>query len=158
MNKTKSILIIDDEKDLCELIRLILKDQNYKVVCAFSLEEGKRKWTRLEPTVILLDQNLPDGSGLGFVEQNPSLRLTSKIIMITADTRPETKIRAEIAQIDHFIQKPFSLKLIRELLQEIIFAYDKVSAPMKAVSDSSKSSLKPGLAEQRVRRNGLIMP
>jgi DNA-binding response OmpR family regulator len=134
MKKRKSILIIDDETDLCELIRLILKDQNYKVSCAFSLEEGKKKWTKLEPAVILLDQNLPDGSGLSLVELNPSLLLNSRVIMITADSRPETKNRAEMARIDHFIQKPFSLKLIRELLKEIIFAFDKVSAPMKALS------------------------
>src|SRR5438046_1130410 len=132
MKKRKSILIIDDEKDLCELIRLILKDQNYKVISAFSLEEGKKKWTKLEPVVILLDQNLPDGSGLGLVEHNPSLLLNSKVIMITADTRPATRIRAEVAHIDHFIQKPFSLKLIRELLHQIIFAFDKVPAPAKA--------------------------
>ena len=135
MMKTETILIIDDERDLCDLIQLILKDQNYKVVCAFSLEEGKRKWTKLEPAVILLDQNLPDGSGLGLVEHNPSLLLTSKVIMITADTRPETKIRAEKAKIDHLIQKPFSLKLIRELLKEIIFTYDKISVPWKAVGN-----------------------
>ncbi|HET7003048.1 MAG TPA: response regulator [Puia sp.] len=133
--KTKSILIIDDEKDLCELIRLILKDQNYKVVCAFSLAEGKRKWSRMKPAVILLDQNLPDGSGLGFVEQNPSFLLNSKVIMITADTRPDIKIRAEIARIDHFIQKPFSLKLIRELLKEIYFAFDTLTIPVKAVGN-----------------------
>ncbi|MEJ0081699.1 MAG: response regulator [Puia sp.] len=131
MENIQTILIIDDERDLCQLIRLILKDQNYKIVCAFSLEEGKRKWTNLEPTVILLDQNLPDGSGLGLVERNPYLLSTSKVIMITADTRPDTKIRAEMAQIDHFIQKPFSLKVIRELLYEIISA----SVPMKVVGN-----------------------
>src|SRR5579864_4997718 len=89
MKKTQTILIIDDEKDLCELIRLILKDQDYKVVCAFSLKEGNRKWENLKPAVVLLDQNLPDGSGLGLVEHNPSLLSIGKVIMITADTRPD---------------------------------------------------------------------
>jgi two-component system KDP operon response regulator KdpE len=135
MKKKQTILIIDDERDLCQLIRLILNDQNYKIVCAFSVEEGKRKWANLEPTVILLDQNLPDGSGLDLVEHNPYLLSNSKVIMITADTRPDTKIRAEMAQIDHFIQKPFSLKLIRELLQEIISACNKISVPLKAVGN-----------------------
>jgi DNA-binding response OmpR family regulator len=131
MENTQTILIIDDEKDLCQLVRLILKDQDYKVDCAFSLKEGKRKWVNLEPTVILLDQNLPDGSGLDLVEHNPYLLSSSKVIMITADTRPSTKTRAEMAQIDHFIQKPFSLKLIRELLQEIFSAYKRILVPMK---------------------------
>ena len=112
-------MIIDDEKDLCELVRLILEDKNYRVESAFSLKEGKKKWINDEPPIVLLDQNLPDGSGLDLIEKDPSLLSTSKVIMITADTMPATTKRAEAAQIDYFIQKPFSLKLIRELVEEI---------------------------------------
>lgn len=126
MKKAQKILIIDDEKDLCELIQLILKDQKYKIDYAFSLKEGKRKWVTQLPPIVLLDQNLPDGSALDLIEHDPSLLLTSKVIMITADTLPSTKTRAEAARIDYFIQKPFSLKLIRELVHEIISVYDDI--------------------------------
>src|SRR5450755_891428 len=120
MKKRQKILIIDDEKDLCELIQLILKDENFKIDCAFSLKDGKRKWRDLMHPIVLLDQNLPDGLGLDLIECNPTLLYKSKVIMITADTQPATKAMAIAAGIEHFIQKPFSLKLIRDLVHEII--------------------------------------
>ena len=139
MKKTQTILIIDDKRDLGGLIRVVLKDQNYKVVCAFSLREGKRKWMDLKPDVILLGRDLRDGSGFSLVERNPSLLATGKVIMITADTTPDTKIRAEMAGIDHFIQKPFSLKLIRELVQEIISESDIIPVMIKTVDNRKKT-------------------
>lgn len=114
------ILIIDDEKELCVLIQLILKDLNYKIDCAYTVKEGKKKWIDKHPPIVLLDYNLPDGSGLDLIDQEPSLLAESKVIMITADALPSTKTRASAAGIEHFIQKPFSLKLIRELVHEII--------------------------------------
>jgi DNA-binding response OmpR family regulator len=124
MNKGPRILIIDDEKELCELIQLILKDENYKIDCAYTLKEGKKKWISLLPPIVLLDYNLPDGSGLDLIEQNPSLLFTSKVILISGDGHELTKIRAEAAGIEFFIQKPFSLKLIRELVHEIILVHN----------------------------------
>ena len=48
------------------------------------------------------------------------------IILVTADTRQKTKAGAMSIGIDYFIQKPFSLKLIRELLQEIIDVHEDI--------------------------------
>jgi DNA-binding response OmpR family regulator len=120
----QKILIIDDEKDLCDLVQLIFKDENFEIDYAVSLKEGKMKWMDESPPIVLLDQNLPDGAGLELIESDPTLLQNSKVIMITADTSPDTKIRAMAAGTEYFIQKPFSLKLIREMVQEIISVYD----------------------------------
>jgi two-component system OmpR family response regulator len=120
------ILIIDDEKDLCELIHLILKDEDYKIECSFSLSEGRRKWIEQSPAIVLLDQNLPDGFGLDLIVNEPALLKDAKVIMITADTQHETRERAKACGVEYFIQKPFSLKLIRELVREIITVYKGV--------------------------------
>jgi DNA-binding response OmpR family regulator len=125
MKKSQKILIIDDEKDLCELVQLIFKDEDFKIHYAVSLKEGKKEWLNHSPPIVLLDQNLPDGTGLELIESDPSLLQNSKVIMITADTKPETKERARAAGTEYFIQKPFSLKLIRELIHEIITVYNK---------------------------------
>jgi two-component system response regulator HydG len=103
---------------------LILKDQPFKIDCAYRLKEGRIKWNDRYPAIVLLDYNLPDGSGLDLIEHEPSLLLTSKVVMITGDAHETTKARAAALGIEYFIQKPFSLKLIRELVQEIIMVYD----------------------------------
>jgi two-component system, OmpR family, response regulator len=123
MNKGPKVLIIDDEKDLCDLIKLILKDENYQIDCAHTLREGKKKWLNQRPSILILDYFLPDGSGLELIEREPSILFTSKVIMITGDGQ-SSKERATSLGIEFFIQKPFSLKMIRELVQEIIMVQE----------------------------------
>ncbi len=118
MSKGFKILIIDDEKELCELIQLILKDKNYQIDCAYTLKEGRKKFMNQHPSILILDHFLPDGNGLDMIEHEPEILINSKVIMITGDTKSST--RAEDLGIEFFIQKPFSLKTIRELVQEII--------------------------------------
>ncbi len=123
MSKGFKILIIDDEKELCDLTQLILKDENYMVECAHTLKEGIKKWIRLQPSILILDNFLPDGTGLDFIKQVPEVLFKSKVIIITG----EGKLSREQAQnigVEFFIEKPFSLKVIRELVQEIIMVQE----------------------------------
>jgi two-component system, OmpR family, response regulator len=117
--KRMKLLIIDDEKDLCDLIQLILKEDHYQIDCAFTLKDAIRKWNKQHPFVVLLDNNLPDGFGLDMIERHQSLLENSSVIMITADALPATRERAEAAGIKYFMQKPFSLKTIRDLVHQI---------------------------------------
>lgn len=119
MKKRNKVLILDDEKDLCELIKEILKPENYQVDCAYTLKEGMKKWGNYRPSVVLLDNNLPDGMGLDMIESHQSLLENSQVIMITAEIYSSLKSRAEAAGIKYFLQKPFSLKTIRELINRL---------------------------------------
>jgi DNA-binding NtrC family response regulator len=119
MLKKYKMLIIDDEKDLGELMQIIFQDSDVEISRALSLKDGKLLWEEEFPHVVLLDNNLPDGLGLKMVEENNYLLANCKVIMVTADEKTLMKKRAEAAGIHHFIQKPFNLKLIRELVQNI---------------------------------------
>jgi DNA-binding response OmpR family regulator len=59
----KRILIIDDERDLCTIIKRFLVKRNCEVDIAHSLGEGYRKMRLHHPDILLLDNNLPDGEG-----------------------------------------------------------------------------------------------
>jgi len=61
--KMKKILIIDDEKDLCFLIKAHLRQKDNDVTVAYTLKDGLQKIDTLHPDVIFLDNNLPDGLG-----------------------------------------------------------------------------------------------
>jgi DNA-binding response OmpR family regulator len=111
------ILIIDDEKDLCDLIMRILSEADFDTHCAHSLKEGKQKWDYLEPPIVVLDQNLPDGTGLDLLEANKHLLKKSLIVFITADTDEETKTRAERLGVAVFMYKPFSMNDIRDVVK-----------------------------------------
>ena len=67
----QTVLIIDDEKDLCRLLKMALRKEKFFVDCVFSLAEAKQKLLE-HPSIVLLDNNLPDGSGLDFLKAHPT--------------------------------------------------------------------------------------
>ncbi len=114
----QSVLIIDDEKDLCQLLAVALRRQNFRVDCAFSIAEAKLKLLE-HPSIVLLDNNLPDGSGLDFLKTHPMAFKKSCVIMISADARPELKKDAMREGIRVFLQKPFEVGAVKEAIEEI---------------------------------------
>jgi len=120
MTRKVKILIVDDEDELCEMMHLILKDEECNIDCATSLKEGKVKWQRDLPPIVLLDNYLPDGRGIDMIESDLTLLNNCKVIMITGDDLPATRKKAKSLGIHYFIQKPFSLKLIKELMVQVI--------------------------------------
>ena len=95
MNTNPKLLIVDDEEELSELMHIILKDEEYKIECAYTLEEGNIKWQSELPPIVLLDNYLPDGFGIDLIERDRSLLDNCKVIMVTADELPETRRRAK---------------------------------------------------------------
>jgi two-component system OmpR family response regulator len=116
----KRILIVDDEKDLCEIMRSFLISKGYDVDCANNLREAHMKWDKDPPALVLLDNNLPDGLGLDMLEANYSLLDNTRVIMMTADIFVSNRERAKKLGIDLFLQKPFSLLKFLEMIQQTI--------------------------------------
>ena len=103
------ILIIEDDRALNNGIALSLA--NYEVVCAFSLKEAECKYNA-DIDLIILDVNLPDGSGIDFCKK---LRAYSNvpIIMLTANDMEIDIVTGLESGADDYITKPFSLAVLR---------------------------------------------
>jgi DNA-binding response OmpR family regulator len=110
-------LIIDDESDLCSLLKKALMPDNYAVDCAYSLSEADNK-LRDHPNIILLDNNLPDGTGLEYLQMHPVQFMGTVVILITADANPVLELKDRQEGVDAFIIKPFSVRSIKELLRQ----------------------------------------
>jgi DNA-binding response OmpR family regulator len=112
------ILIVDDEKDLCDLLSLFCLRKNYSVACAFTLLDAM---TQVEsfPTLMFLDNNLKDGAGSEVIEQLKVRSPLTKIVFITASS--DTKIKDQALQrgADYFLAKPFHLQEVREILSKM---------------------------------------
>ena len=119
MQKKFKMLIIDDERDLGDMMSILLKDTEVQISRALTLKDGKNLWEEEFPHIVLLDNHLPDGLGVEMVEANNHLLANCKVIMVTADEKNRMKKRATDAGIGYFIQKPFNLKLIRELVKNM---------------------------------------
>ncbi len=79
MTSRKKVLIIDDEVDLCLLLKTYLIRRNYDVYYSHTLSEGLNQFKEIRPDILFLDNNLPDGIGwdkaAGLMEQSPNLQL-----------------------------------------------------------------------------------
>ena len=111
----KSVLLIDDEKDLCEVISRALTKEGFEVDCAFSLAEAEDK-LRAHPDIVLLDNNLPDGLGMEYIQMHPANFMQCFVIIISADPNPELQQKAALEGIRAVLPKPFSIHHMKEII------------------------------------------
>ena len=119
MDTKTSILIIDDEKDFCELVMNILHREPYSIECAYTILEARISLTLKSPDFILLDNNLPDGKGIDFLQESNALFQGSKTIMMTADSTDHLRLLAYQWGVYEFLVKPFSFMKLRELMNAV---------------------------------------
>lgn len=113
-----TILVVEDELAIQELISLNLKRAGHMVLGADSAEQAQRMVNNVLPDLVLLDWMLPDMSGIDFARKLRREERTKSIpiIMLTARVQESDKIAGLEAGADDYITKPFSP---RELLARI---------------------------------------
>lgn len=109
------ILIVDDEKNIVELIRLYLEKEGFKTVCAYDGDEAMSLFRQHNPSMVLLDIMLPGMDGWQVCKE---IRKSSEtpIIMLTAKSDTFDKVLGLELGADDYITKPFEAK---ELLARV---------------------------------------
>ncbi len=105
-----TILVVDDEPDIREVIRFALENAEFQVIEAGHADEARRLLGQGNPDLILLDWMLPGRSGLELAQQ---LKQSSKtrnvpIIMVSARGEEEDRVKGLDTGADDYIAKPFS--------------------------------------------------
>ena len=114
----KKILVVDDEENIVELLRINLKQHGYVPICAYSGMEALDKAQKIRPDLILLDIMMPDMDGLETCRRLKENQLLKKIpvIMLSAKSEEADKVIGLGVGADDYITKPFG---IRELFARI---------------------------------------
>jgi two-component system OmpR family response regulator len=118
-DRQSKVLIVDDEPDICFLFGRILKMRNLRTDFANNLAEASRSVKADPPSLIFLDNSLPDGQGIEFISFLKEHYPGTRIIIITANDGSIDKIRAFQQGADDFLGKPLSLELINRTLDKI---------------------------------------
>lgn len=111
----KRILVVDDEERIVRFIRLNLEQDGFQVVEAFSGKQAMDKLRQSLPDLILLDVMLPDPDGfevLRMIRENHDI----PVIMLTAKTEEDDRVRGLELGADDYVTKPFSP---RELVSRV---------------------------------------
>lgn len=105
----KKILIVDDEQNLVDFVKIRLEANNYQVVCAFDGEEALKVFAKEKPDLVLLDILMPKVDGFAVCRQlkKEGHGATTPVIMLTAKDRADDIRLAKEAKADAFIIKPF---------------------------------------------------
>lgn len=101
------VLIIDDEEDLCLLIKTYLSRKNCEVFTANTLSEGLRQVEKLSPDILFLDNNLPDGLGWDKADTIVAEHPTIQLHLLSAYNAPQIKDNLPVIKI---WEKPISLR------------------------------------------------
>ncbi len=121
------ILIADDDRNICELLRIYLEKENYNVVLAGNGEEALSKFDAEEPDILLLDVMMPRLDGWQVCRE---LRKKSEvpIIMITAKGETFDKVLGLELGADDYVVKPFEPKEIVARVKAVLRRTGKANA------------------------------
>src|SRR3990170_4606824 len=119
------ILIVEDEKDIREMVGYALMKEGYACLEAADVEQARARVLAERPDLILLDWMLPGMSGIDYARRlrGDSDTKTIPIIMLTARGEEGDKIRALDTGADDYITKPFSTRELLARLRAVLRRY-----------------------------------
>ena len=124
------ILVVDDDKNICELLRLYLEKEGYNVILSHDGSEAVVKFNALSPDLILLDVMLP---GLDGWQVCREIRKKSNvpIIMLTAKGETFDKVLGLELGADDYVVKPFDTKEIIARVKAVLRRIDQNNVPVE---------------------------
>jgi two-component system, OmpR family, response regulator len=123
----RSLLIVEDQPDICLLLNIMLTGKNVEIDQVKRLSEAKEYLLSNTPDVILMDNKLPDGMGMDLI---PFIRSTYpgvKIIMISGFHPAEIKDIALENGADIFLEKPFTKQQVFDAVQQLLNAPQEIA-------------------------------
>lgn len=118
------ILIVEDDKNLNLMLKLILKNKklDWIIQGAHNGEEALKILESFQPEIILLDIRMPEMDGLEFLRQiaSHSQRQKLKIAILTSDSEERTVAQAKELGVDDFWTKPIMPDVLLDKLQRLV--------------------------------------
>lgn len=108
----KQLLIVEDDRNLSQGLRFALKDINAEIIVCDDLKSARVQLANGSTALVLLDVNLPDGSGLDLLHEIKSKQNTPVILLTANDTEMDVVMGLEHGA-DDYITKPFRLAILR---------------------------------------------
>ena len=116
--RAKKMLVVEDQGETCLLLGLILSDRKFEVDYVNNLLDADEYLHKNKPSLILLDNKLPDGFGVDFISYVKKNYPKVKIIMISGfSTARDVAIENGA---DAFLEKPFSMANVNDAIDRVL--------------------------------------
>jgi two-component system phosphate regulon response regulator PhoB len=151
-----TILVVEDEPAIMELLQVNLVDAGYDVRAASDAETAQTMLNQALPDLLLLDWMLPGQSGLAFAKQLRADARTKElpVIMVTARTDEADRVAGLEAWVDDYVTKPFSTRELKARIKSVL----RRRAPEAAQESLAAGSLDLDPVTHRVSVAGQPVP
>src|SRR5207302_1884741 len=143
------VLLIEDHKPLVRALRRGLEEEGFAVDTALDGEEGAYKAQTADYDVIILDLMLPKEDGLSLLQRWRRAGLKSQVLVLTARSGIEDKVRGLNLGADDYLTKPFELEELLARLRALVRRGHQIKDPVVRVHD-----LEIDTASRTVKRGG----
>ena len=138
MDQPKTVLIVEDEKNIVDILRFNLQREGYQTAEAYDGADGLEKARTVDPDLILLDVMLPKMNGFDVCRQIRQEGRNVPVIILTAREEEADKVLGLEIGADDYITKPFSM---RELIARVGANIRRTSMAAPAAASAAASAM-----------------
>lgn len=139
------LLIVDDEKDLCEYLKNFFKPRGYDISIATNGQDALSVVKKENPELVLLDINMPGMDGLEVLRRIKSAYPQTKVIMITISDDADTRQKAENLGADEFVKKPFTINYLEDVVILKVNEMTKSKEPARILIVDDEAGIRDAL-------------
>lgn len=115
---SKTILVVDDEKEICTVLSDNLYQEGYRVFTAYNGKKALELVKKEKPDLVLLDIRMPEMDGIEVLRRIKKMKKEIVVIILTAYGTLETARKAMKLGAYDYITKPFDLFLLKSIVKE----------------------------------------
>ena len=156
MMQGKTILVVDDERLIVDVVKAYLEKERFKVVCAYNGRDALALFDQFAPDLVVLDLMLPDLSGEEICQV---IRKKSRVpvIMLTAKVAEEDLIHGLNIGADDYVTKPFSPKQLLARVQAVLRRAGDEAFPLASQFSFNQGDLVIDSLRHEVRKAGEVV-
>jgi DNA-binding NtrC family response regulator len=110
-------LLVDDHPETLEALAELVRSENFSISTAPTIERAKTELARQRPDVVLVDLNLPDGSGMSLLDALDGM--APAVVLITGHASIDTAVEALRRGVTDYLTKPLDIQRLRQILGDI---------------------------------------
>lgn len=146
------LLIVDDEKGLCDYLKDFFSPKGYKVFTATTAKTALSLIEKESPELVLLDVNMPDMNGLEILRLIKKTSPQIKVIMITISDDSDTREKAKTLGADEFIRKPFTTDYLEDVVILKVNEITRAKEPARILIVDDEEGIRATLQEFLTKR------
>lgn len=146
------LLLVDDEKGLCDYLKDFFSSRGHKVFTATSAKDALSLVEKESPELVLLDVNMPDASGLEVLRMIKKNSPQTKVIMVTVSDDQDTREKAKLFGADEFVRKPFTTDYLQDVVILKVNEITKSKQPARILIIDDEEGIRDSLRDFLAKR------